>query len=197
MGPRQLWIWLTVTAAMTVMSMVIGAATANQSLVVISALLYTAVAVIASWRFAAQVETDVARVSARFARLIALTWGWAGTAMLSCYYLTGLSWQHAWQYGLAMLLIAAGIAWFAGQRENREPLVSSRAALQAVRSVTMLQALAAITGVLLLAMSDKLQPEGRDWAANIVFVAGGLVIFAQSTAALRAERRALRESNKS
>jgi len=181
---------------MTIAAMVIGAAAANQSLAVMAGLLYAAVAVIASWRFAAQAETVVAIVAARFARLIALSWGWAGAAILACYYLTDLSWQHAWQYGLAMLLIAAGVTWFAEQRENSVPMFSSPAAIRAVRAVTTFQALAAIAAVVLLTMSGKLQPEGRDWAANIVFVAGGLVIFAQSMAALRAERQALSSTSK-
>jgi len=189
MGPNQLWMWLLVTAAMTFAAMVIGAASANQALVVVAGLLFVIVAVVSSWWFAARAENSVATVSARFARLIALSWGWAGAAMLGCYYLTDLSWQHAWQYGLAMVLIAGGAVWYARQRESGAPFFASSVAIRTVRAVTMLQALAAIAGVVLLVLSDKLQPEGRDWAANIIFVTGGLVIFAQSMAALRAGRQ--------
>lgn len=192
MGAQQLWMWLSVTAVMTLAAIVVGAATANQMLAVLSGTLFTAVATIAGWRFAALMDgSGAAQIAARFARLISLAWAWGGASMLGAYYLTDLNWQHAWQYGLAMLLIAAGIGWYAGQRADAGSSWASDSLVRAARLATGLQAVAAIAAVGLLASSGKLQPEGRDWAANVVFIAGGLAIFSLSMAGLRAERRAM------
>lgn len=193
---KQLWLWLVVTAGMTVVAMVIGAATNNQSLAMLAGMLFVVVAVIAGWRMAALLPTRadgaaLAFVSARFARLLGITWGWCGAAMLATYYLTDLTWQHAWQYGLAMLFVAAGVAWFSGQRERNVGWPASPSGVQVVRLATTLQGVGALAAIFWLTLSGKLQPEGRDWAANIVFVAGGLALFSQSMAALRAERRVM------
>lgn len=205
MNVAQLWVWLVATAAMTVAAIILGAAMSNQALAALAGGLFTLVAMVAGWRFAAVAsdesrnpgegwnkdQTDPqAEIAARFARVIALAWAWAGAAMLGAYYLTALSWQHAWQYGLAMLLIAAGLVWYAGRRSDPAGPWARPDRVRLVRVATALQGLAAIVSVLLLSISGKVQPDGRDWAANIVFIAGGLALFSLSMAALRAERRA-------
>ena len=128
-------------------------------------------------------------VALRFASLIAAAWAWAGLAMLACYYLTDLSWQHAWQYGAAMVLIAAGITAYARARRQPGSRLAAPDADTAMRGITALQGIAALVGVVILLLSGKVEAQGRDWAANVVFIAGGLTLFALSAMAVLAERR--------
>ncbi len=188
---RTLWMWLMITAPMSVAAMVAGAASGNQGLAVLAGALFAGIAAFVGWRFAmsdlADMNSDA--LAARYARLIAVIWAWCGVAMLACYYLTALSWQHAWQYGAAMLVIAALVWRYAEARATPDSPFARASMVSAARWATQLQGLAALIGVVVLALSGKLDPAGRDWAANIVFVAGGLTLFTLSTAALRAERR--------
>jgi hypothetical protein len=196
MTSQQLWIWLGATALLTLVAIVIAATLDNQPLAVLAGAMFLVVVSIVGWRFAglASRNDPAAVVSARYARLIGVTWTWSGATMLAAYYLTDLSWQHAWQYGLAMLLIAALLFHYAGLRTNeaspfaREPLVMS------ARWLTGLQGVAAVAGVIILTLSGKLQAGKQDWAANIIFIAGGLAIFTLSMSALRGEQRAMRNS---
>jgi len=110
--------------------------------------------------------------------------------MLCCYYLTDLAWQHAWQYGLAMVLIAGLLIGFAHQRLDPESPVSGEPHVRLARWATAAQGLVAAAAVVWLLMSGKLQAASQDWAANIVFVAGGLAVAQLSFMALAAERRA-------
>lgn len=191
MASHQLWLWLLVTTLMSIVAMVIGAATGNQALTITAGAMYAIVAAGVGWRLAGSGPSDatIHTVAACFAKLIAATWAWAGAAMLACYYLTDLSWQHAWQYGAAMLLIAALVSQYARWRIAPGSRFAEQSMVTAARWMTRLQGLAALAGVVILALSGKLDAGNQDWAANVVFVAGGLAIFAVSSAALRAEQR--------
>jgi hypothetical protein len=181
--------WLLVTAAMSVVAMVIGVLAANQALAVIAGAMFAVVAAVVGWRMArATADDDGHALAARSADLLAATWGWSGVAMIACYYLTGLHWQHAWQYGAGMLLIAALVWRYARWRTTPGSRFRQADMVIAARWLTRLQGLAALAGVVILSLSGKLDAGKQDWAANIVFVAGGLAIFAISRAALRAER---------
>lgn len=188
------WVRLAVVAMLSVSVMVFGILVGYASLTIAAGVMFALESAYAAWRLAATPVPAAAtdrgnRVAARFADLLALNWAWAGAAMLACYYLTGLFWQHAWQYGLAMVLIAAAIYAYGRQREGGSPTWSAPAYVTAARYITALQALAALVGVVILMFSGKLEIAGRDWAANVVFVSGGLAIIATSIAALRAERK--------
>lgn len=191
MRAHQLWLWLLLTGLLTIGAMVVGAAGLNQALAVLAAGMFAVVAGIVGWCFAglAVPGFDADALAARFARLLGTTWCWAGLAMLGCYYLTDLSWQHAWQYGAGMLLIAAMIAFYAHARAHNMHGLRGDNPVRLARLATRLQGYAALAGVIVLALSGKLDPAKPDWAANIVFVAGGLAIFGLSSAALRAEAR--------
>ena len=128
-------------------------------------------------------------VSLSFATLIAAAWAWAGLAMLACYHLTDLSWQHAWQYGAAMVLIATGILAYARARRQPGSRLAAPDAAAVMQGVTASQAVAALVAVAILLLSGKVEAHGRDWAANVVFIAGGLAIFALSAMAVIAERK--------
>ena len=54
-------------------------------------------------------------MASRNALMLALGYGWGGLTLLTVYLLTPLQWQHGWQYGAGMLLIAA-LVWVASRR---------------------------------------------------------------------------------
>lgn len=191
MPAHQLWMWLLLTALLSIAAMVAGVISSNQALAAMAGAMFAGVGAIVGWRFAVLDFPELGdhTSAARFARLIAATWAWAGLAMLACYYLTDLSWQHAWQYGAGMLIVA-GLVWrYAEARTKPGSRFADATWVAAARWMTRMQGFAALAGVTILALSDKLDPNKQDWAANIVFVAGGLTIYALSMAALRAERR--------
>jgi hypothetical protein len=99
--------------------------------------------------------------------------------MLGVYLLSGLKWQHGWQYGTGMALIA--LAALAYARSPRW--------LDAVAIVVALQGAASAIGLAVLAGSGKLASVKSDWAANVIFVAGGVTIAILSVLAVAAHRR--------
>jgi hypothetical protein len=119
----------------------------------------------------------------RNARLMAITYAWGAAAMLAAYTLTGLRWYHAWQYGLAMTLLAALLFLYAidigreGSRLRQPPF------LLGALSLTVVQGAGALVGALFLIVSGKLATPRPDWAANHIFFAGGLAIAALSAIA--------------
>jgi hypothetical protein len=117
---------------------------------------------------------------ARNATLIALTYAWGASVLAAVYTLTGLVWQHGLQYAAGMALIACAVAAYAVLvlREGsafRRPL----AQLMMLR-LTIVHAAAAACGLGFLLLSGKLASLRGDWAANIVFLVGGLAVCALS-----------------
>lgn len=206
MTDQQQWAWLVATGLLTLTAMVAGASMERQMLVIMAGGMMTVVTAFVGWVFAARAvqanavaapSTGVAprdAVAARFARLMATLWAWSGFAMLGCYYLTPLSWQHAWQYGAAMLLIG-GLVWvYAAKRERSDSRFASDDLAATARWMTRLQGIAVLAGLIFLMLGDKLHADKADWAANVVFIAGGLALYALSRAALQAEDRVLRST---
>lgn len=184
---NMLWVGLGAAVAL----MVTGAASGRMALSYTGGALFLATVVVVGGRVwhASRTIEDREAFALSFARLIAAAWAWCGLAMLASYYLTDLSWQHAWQYGAAMLLIGGGILVYAQKRELPGSQFSTPQAIVAMRWVTGLQGVAALAGVVVLVMSGKVEAHGRDWAANIIFIAGGLAIFVLSAMALMSEFR--------
>ncbi|MFN3868532.1 MAG: hypothetical protein ACK4MF_05645 [Hyphomicrobiaceae bacterium] len=112
----------------------------------------------------------------RNARLMALVYAWGGFALLVVYGVSGLRWQHGWQYGSGMALIAAGLLIHVHKLGDEHAWTRSAAGLQASVYLALAQAIAAALVLVYLLMSGKLAAGGRDWAANHVFLAGGFAI---------------------
>ena len=181
-------LWVGIGAALALM--VTGAASERAALSYAGGGLFLATVLVVGGgllRSASQ-SGDREASSLSFARLIAAVWAWCGLAMLASYYLTNLSWQHAWQYGAAMALIGAGVLVYARKREAPGSRLSEAGPAGLMRWITALQGVAALVGVAALIYSGKVETHGRDWAANVIFVAGGLAIFALSAMAVLAER---------
>ena len=129
---------------------------------------------------------QTAKSAKAHATLLAIGWAWGGVAMLAVYLLSGLKWQHGWQYGSGMVLVAGLIlAYAAGLARG---VLASGPALTAARVLSGLQGMAAAGGVAWLALSGKLATEKGDWAANDIFIAGGLAIVALTVLGLVARR---------
>jgi hypothetical protein len=201
MGVSQLFAWLTATALLTITAIVIAARLTNPSLAIAAGAMFAGVAIFAGWRLnrpladlpADRVTKEAAQVAARRnARLLATCYGWGGMAMLAAYYLSALHWQHAWQYGVGMLLIATAV--YAYNAALADPSSPARQPhwLIAVQRLTMAQGFAAAVGVLILIVSGKLTAGKGDWIANLVFVAGGVAIAALSALSVRTQRRLMR-----
>ncbi len=118
----------------------------------------------------------------RNTRLAALTYAWGAAALLSVYGFTGLKWQHGWQYGLGAALIAAGLLAYVHQ------MAKSGLETPAAPMLTTLHGLAAGFGLLFLIGTGKLASLKGDWAANNIFLYGGLTIIGLCFVAARTHR---------
>jgi hypothetical protein len=121
--------------------------------------------------------------------LTAFAYAWGATAMFAIYSLTGLAWRHWWQYGAIMALLALATLWFARQLANGRDRQAQARSLNILLVMTGLQLAAVVIALAYLVSSGKLATEKADWAANVVFLAGGLTVAAISLASLHTYRR--------
>ncbi len=135
----------------------------------------------------------IATASRSNARLIAWTWSAGAASMLAVYMLSGLRWQHGWQYGSGMALIAALGFAYALQLGNANSVLRAPRHLKTAAMLAAAQGIAAIGGILILVFSGKVASVRPDWAANIIFVAGGLAITVLSAIAVRTYARLSRD----
>ena len=131
-------------------------------------------------------------VAATNASLIGIAWIWGAASMLAVYLFSGLKWQHGWQYGAGMALIGLAVLLYARQLtvEGLEP--GPRPAHAAAVRLTALQSVAATIALLWLLFSGKLAADKPDWAANAIFVAGGVALVVLSDLAVAIHARLAR-----
>ena len=140
---------------------------------------FAGAAILAAWRAnAAGSGAQNSRLGAirETSRVTAMSYLWGGLAMLLIYRLTALHWQHGWQYGLAMLLIAAGLGVYIQMLASEQSAAASDRALDRAVYLAVLQGAAAVAALLWLTLSGKIWSPKGDWAANIVFISGGFAI---------------------
>ena len=140
-----------------------------------------------------------ATAAERNARLLVLAYAWGGLSMLAVYWLSGLHWQHGSQYAAAMGLMAVlllGYVWMLAQPGSR---LRRPRALALAAQLSALQALGALGELAFLLLSGKLSSIKGDWAANQIFLGGGVAVLVLSTIAsftqyklMRAEQRSAR-----
>lgn len=109
-------------------------------------------------------------VQATNSRLMSLAYCWGGLSMQGLYFtpLTGLRWQHGWQYALGLLLLASG-AWSYADALTWSHPDRQRSMLQLTLPLAIGQAIAGGIGLTYLTISGKMLTERPDWAANQVF----------------------------
>ena len=125
------------------------------------------------------------QMAARNAELLALGYGWGALSLLAVYLLTALHWQHGWQYGSGKALIAAllvrGATWL--RAAEWTPF-----SYKMLTGATLVHGAAAAGGLAWLIASGKMLPVKGDWAANVVFVSGAVLIAGVSLMGLRTAR---------
>lgn len=195
MDEARLYAWLFATALMAIAGQVVAAAQQNVALSVAATAMFAVVAIYAAIKLNAKHEfnsVDAATMVRRAvtnAGLLATTFGWGGSAILAAYFLTDVFWHHAWQYGLAMLIIATGLVIYRRRLQQGDGSLVSHAELRASANLALIQAIAALAGLAFLIISGKLARHNADWIANHVFVAGGVVVVVVSALAYIGQRR--------
>lgn len=123
-------------------------------------------------------------------RLTAIAYAWCGTALQAAYVtpVTGLRWQHSWQYGLALALMAVLTFGYAQWTGHRRSAVASRA-LAIAPLLAFVQSLLAAGVAAFLIVSGKLLTRRMDWAANQIFLFGSLVVLVLTLMSLVTLRR--------
>jgi hypothetical protein len=110
-----------------------------------------------------------------------LAYLWCALAFYAVYLGTTLRWQHGWEYGSAMLLVAVGHALYLWHLSDPNAAVSTPKAIGRAVALAALQAVAIACGLIWLIQSGKLSSSVKgDWAANQLFLAGGFTVMCLS-----------------
>lgn len=117
-----------------------------------------------------------ARAVVESTRISALVYGWGALALLSIYRFTPIHWQHGWQYGSGMLLISLGLVTYLLALDRDKAPLAAPPSLDRIIAMAAGQGLACAGGVAYLVLAGKLSSPKGDWAANAVFLAGGLTM---------------------
>lgn len=165
--------WLMLAAALSVSMMVLGAGRADKVLPSFAAGLLAALLIGTGLGINAPLWSKLTEANCRGSLKAALTcniwlsvvlYAWGALALFGMYSLSDLTWQHSHQYATGAALFAAGIAAYAVRLgTDKVPPVY----------LTVVHGLAAFFGLTFLIASGKLGTLRADWAANIVFLAGG------------------------
>lgn len=113
-------------------------------------------------------------------QLIMLAYLWCALAFYAIYLGTTLHWQHGWEYGSAMLLVALGHAIYLWLLSDPNNAVSAPSAVERAVQLSTCQAIAIACGLIWLISSGKLSSIKGDWPANQLFLAGGFTVMCLS-----------------
>ena len=180
-GGREHQLWLVVMSATLFCSSLVGVAIATNAQFLTSAI-------------PGAPDGSAAVPSLRHnTRLLAIAYAWGGFAMQVLYMtpLTGLKWQHGWQYAAIMALMAAGALLVARLLEHDRPRLQRILTAMAV-PLAIGHAFLAAGGLVYLAASGKLLLRRSDWAANQVFLFGALSVMILAAVTLRTHARLTR-----
>ena len=128
---------------------------------------------------------DAAR---RNVRLLAFAYAWGALALLTAYSLSGVRWQHGWQYGSGMALIAAALVLIAQRLGDPASRLRTPATFRLLSTLNALHGLAAAGALAWLIASGKLANAKGDWVANHIFAGGGALIVVLAALAWRSDR---------
>mgnify|MGYP001351663660 CR=1 FL=1 len=181
--------WILTAIAASIAAMVSGIAAGLPALPWTAAGLYVCALVAVAldvnrpwWNQPGSAPDDDAAVSAaiRNARLMMLGYIWGSLALIFIYRLTGLRWQHGFQYAAGMALIAWLIIVYVHFLARHGSILRSPRGLLLATRLTLAHAAAALAGITFLLASGKIHSAKGDWAANQVFLAGGIAVIALS-----------------
>jgi hypothetical protein len=120
--------------------------------------------------------------------LTALVYAWGAAAMFAIYSQTLLAWRHWWQYGLGMALLGAAAVLSALYLARSNGPVERAKALRLLIALSVAQLIAVASALIYLVASGALATIKDDWAANPVFIVGGLTVAAISLVSLYTHR---------
>jgi hypothetical protein len=193
--------WLLAALSLLAALFVRMAATGNRSAAFAVALAAPALLIAAAlaiciplWRTPpVTIKSDEAIAQARrTARLFAVAFAWGAASMLGAYSpWAGLRWQHGWQYGAGMVLLAA-LSFSYGLALGGRRLRSARLQ-RAVMWGTILSGIGAAAAAAWLVSAGKLQSPKGDWAANDVFFGLAIAISGISAVAVYTKFKMVRD----
>lgn len=177
--------WLIAALTVSVAVSAYGAATGSVAVVALSCAAFAALSLMAAvmtntpmWNLEAhRIRPEAVTVAARRnARLIAIAYAWGAATLLIAYPVSGLRWQHAWQYGAGMALIALAIFAYAIAVTKPGSAMAAPSRQLRMLQLTVVHGMLAVGGVGWLILSGKLASAKTDWLANHVFVTGGILV---------------------
>ena len=206
MSLQRMMPWLIALLVATVLAMMIAARAGLTLATSTFAAAFAITLVAASWRTNAghwsaappvpgTTALEPIHATRRNARLTGLTYAWSALGMLGLYTtpLTGLRWQHGWQYATAFGLLSVGALAYTHLSGSRNAALRQR--LQKLAGpLSAIQATIAAGGLAFLVMSGKLQSARADWAANVIFLYAALTIMILGAVALRTHVRLTRDT---
>jgi hypothetical protein len=201
MRPSLPWLLTTLAAALIAMTVAASAARKVESALAaaVFAVMLVATAVRTNsplWRRSTPTVGIAPRDAIRqTAQLIMLAYLWCAIAFLAIYLGAGVRWQHGWQYGTALLLIALAHVIYLRRLADPSDSFSAPPALERAVRLSSYQAVLIAVGLIWLIRSGKLSSLKGDWAANQLFLAGGFAVMCLSvimikTYAVLSERQA-------
>jgi hypothetical protein len=150
------------------------------------------------WTSEARNAPDAATYAALHnTHLLSVAYTWGALAMYGVYRLSGLRWQHGWQYAAGMALIAGLLMLYVSLMERPASRLRRPAALAFAAQCGLLHAAAAIAGLVFLVLSGKLVSTKGDWAANQIFLGGCVAIVALTAIAAYTQYRLAGPSSRS
>ena len=192
MSLQPLIAWIVAPLMASALSMTYAAANNLRALYSVSALAFVLAVLTVAWLVNRPLWSGVYgnqrealyHTMRRNTRITALMYAWAATALLAVYGFSGVAWLHGPQYGLGCALFAGCLLtyvhWLGKPGRHAPPPIS----------LTYLHMIAVGIGLGYLVFSGKLATFRSDWAANIIFVIGGMAQFAIGWMALRSYRGA-------
>jgi len=180
MSLRPVLPWLLLAGALSIAAMVLGAGRGDKFNPALAAGLFaTATTAAALWINAPfWLRAPGRDAHGLKATLVCNVWiagliyAWGAFALFAVYSLSDLVWRHSWQYGLGAALFAVGVSLYAYRLDREASQVLPPLYL------TVLHGVAAASGLFYLVVTGKLETHRGDWAANDVFLAGGIAIVA-------------------
>jgi hypothetical protein len=189
---------LILALVLSLVGMTLSAMQADRWHAALSATLFTVTAIIAGFKVNAPLwntnadagarATTPAIAMMRTARITAMVYVWGGACMFAIFYLSGLHWRHSWQYGSAMTAVAIGHILYVRMLSKNLPCLATEGAIDNAARLAALHGVIAGAGLAYVIASGKLYTTHDDWAANVIFVAGCLMVICLSAFAVRSHR---------